>query len=322
MKNTIRKLFYLFGLILLIKGAYATKIDTTQIVEIGGIKQFLTINTKNANNPVLLYLHGGPGAAVSAHKDAVTGKLEEHFIVIHWDQRNSGETLGLNPSPVLPTVDIMTKDAEEVMSYVLQHFNREKLVVMANSWGTIPGFHLAKKFPEKISVYIAVSPVISNLKSQQQTLQILQKHFQKEGHTRAVRQLSEVKVPYENVTQMLIQYRWEMEFGGTEMSDEQFEQLLSYFQYWEKMWMPLYHELYNINLEKLAQTIDCPCYFIVGNKDYTTYFKLTEEYFNRLKAPSKKLFWFENTGHNIPAFAAEEMQNIIINDILPSTKNK
>lgn len=317
----MEKLFYLLCLILLMKMAGATETDTTQIVEIGGIQQYFKINGKEAEKPLLLYLHGGPGAAVSAHKDVVTQKLEDHFVVVHWDQRNSGKTLELNQTAA-PNLEQMKKDAEEVMSFLLNQFKREKLVVLGNSWGTVLGFHLAKKYPEKVSAFIAVSPVVSNLKSQQETLGIFKEYFQKGGNTKAVQQLSEVKVPYENVKQMLIQYRWETEFNGERMSDEQFDQLLSYFQKWEKMWMPLYRELYDVNLEKSATEIECPVYFIVGKKDYTAYFKLTEEYFNQLKAPSKTLFWIENTGHNIPAFAANKMQDIIIENVSPDPGKK
>lgn len=315
------KLFYLLGLILAINVAGAAEIDTTKIVEIGGIKQYFRVNGKDAEKPLLLYLHGGPGAAVSAHKDLVTGKLEDHFIVVHWDQRNSGKTLELNQAAA-PNLEQMNKDAEEVMSFLLNCFGKEKLVVLGNSWGTVLGFHLAKKYPEKVNAFIAVSPVVSNLKSQQKTLQIFKEHFQKEGNTKAVQQLSEVKIPYENVKQMLVQYRWETEFGGEQMTDEQFSQLLSYFQNWEKMWMPLYRELYKVDLEKSVTSIDCPVFFIVGNKDYTTYFKITEAYFNRLKAPSKKFFWIENTGHNIPAFAAGKLQDIIIENVSPDPGKK
>jgi len=309
------RIFYLLALIFIIKMAGATKIDTTQIVVIGGIEQYLRINGNDLNKPLLLYLHGGPGAAVSAHKDFVTQKLEDHFVVVHWDQRGSGKTQDLTGVVKPPTLSEIQQDTEEVMNYLLAYFNKEKLVVLGNSWGTVLGFHLAKNYTEKISAFIAVSPVVSNLRSQQATLQIFKDHFQQEGNTKAVQQLSEVKIPYEEVEQMLVQYRWETVFGGEEMSDEQFEQLLSYFRNWEKIWMPLYRELYSIDLEKSVSTLDCPVFFIVGDEDYTTYFKFTEEYFNQLKAPSKKLFLIENVGHNIPASAAERMQDIIIENI-------
>jgi len=311
---------YLLALIFLTKMAGAIKIDTTQVVEIGGIKQYLRINGNDLDKPLFLYLHGGPGAAVSAHKDFVTGKLEDHFVVVHWDQRGSGKTQDLTGTVDPPTLNQMQQDAKEVMNYLLTYFKREKLVVLGNSWGTILGFYLAKNYPEKISAFIAVSPVVSNLRSQQATLQIFKNHFQQKGNAKAVEQLSEVEIPYGDVKQMLIQYRWETVFGGEEMSDEQFEQLLSYFSTWEKIWMPLYRELYSIDLENSVSALDYPVFFIVGDEDYTTYFKFTEEYFNQLKAPSKKLFLIENVGHNIPASASERMQNIIIENISSEIK--
>ena len=46
-------------------------IDTTQFVNIGGIKQFISIKGKK-NKPLLLYLHGGPGAVDNAAEDIST----------------------------------------------------------------------------------------------------------------------------------------------------------------------------------------------------------------------------------------------------------
>jgi pimeloyl-ACP methyl ester carboxylesterase len=133
----------------------------------------------------------------------------------------------------------------------------------------------------------------------------------------AIQQLSAVKVPYSGAEQMLIQYRWESVYNGELMSDDQFDQLLGYFQHWEKMWFPLYSELYKNDLETSSGSIKCPVYFIVGKKDLTTYFKITEAYFYKLEAPEKKLFWLEDVGHNIPGFAADKMQKTIISDIVP-----
>ena len=84
--------------------------------------------------------------------------------------------------------------------------------------------------------------------------------------------------------------------------------------------MPLYQELYSIDLKETVTAIDCPVYFILGENDYTTYFKLTEEYFGQLKAPSKRLSRIEGVGHNIPAFAATQMQDIVIQNIASEIK--
>lgn len=77
----------------------AQGIDTTEIIQIGGIKQFVSIKGKNRNAPILLFLHGGPGRSVMALADGFTNLLTEKFVVVQWDQRQSGETFKLNTFP-------------------------------------------------------------------------------------------------------------------------------------------------------------------------------------------------------------------------------
>ena len=99
----------------------AKEIDTTVMVSVGGIEQFISIKGREASNPILLYLHGGPGAAVSSHREQVTGHLENHFVVVHWDQRGSGRTQKLNKGSLTPSMARMKQDVEEHRLTFLQH---------------------------------------------------------------------------------------------------------------------------------------------------------------------------------------------------------
>jgi len=294
----------------------AKEIDTTATISIGGMQQFISIKGKSIDNPILLYLHGGPGAAVSSHSDKVSQQLEAHFVVVHWDQRGSGKTMELIKPDVSPNMKVMKQDAEEVLSHLLTRFNRKQIVVLGNSWGTVLGFHLAEKFPEKISSFIAVSPIVQHKKSQEMTLELLQDYFKKNDNTKALEQLSTVKIPFENAEQMLMLHRWETVHNGEDFPDEQYKQYLSYFEGWSSKWMPLYRQLYEIDLEKQVPELECPVYVLIGNRDLTTHYDLTKGYFDVLKAPQKELFWLEDVGHNIPSVTGDKMQEIIIEYII------
>lgn len=290
----------------------AKAIDTTSVVSIGGIEQFIGIKGKDASNPILLYLHGGPGAAVSSHSDQVTGDLENHFVVVHWDQRGSGKTLELNNDSGIPSMDIMKQDAEEMFLHLLNRFDRKQLMLLGNSWGTILGFHLAQSYPDKVQSFIAVSPIIHHTKSQQLTLATLKSHFAEKQNKKALAQLKSVSIPIADAKQMLILHRWETVFNGGDFPDEQFEQYLNYFKEWEKQWMSLYNEFYTLALANQISRIDCPLYILQGDKDLTTHHKVVASFFERIEAPKKELIWLENTGHNIPGTQPAMMQKHIL----------
>ncbi|MEL6132518.1 MAG: alpha/beta hydrolase [Bacteroidota bacterium] len=290
---------------------YAAKIDTAVTVSIGGIQQVISMRGKQADQPALLYLHGGPGQAASSQQEKITSQLESSFVVIHWDQRNAGKTLTLNTSPQPATLAQMQHDAEEVLDYIRQTLQQEKVVIVAHSWGNVLGFHLASKYPGKIAAFVSVSPGIYPTKSQKIALKRLKKYFRQEHHAQAIAQLDSIKVPHRGLEDMIIQYRWQHVYEGEEVTDEMLAQYRPFFTDWEKKWMPIYQSLYDQNLLKQIKEIRCPVYFFVGNRDYTSNYNLTAAYYKRLKAPQKEIIWFD-TGHNIPHLVPDLFQQQIL----------
>src|SRR5687767_14404411 len=136
------KRIFLF-LFLISEVTFAQKaIDTVSIIDIGGIRQYITIKGKDRLNPVLLFLHGGPGGSVLNYADRFTSKLQEKFVVVQWDQRETGRTLELNPSPVALTFDLFCRDTHQLITHLLGRFNHKKIYLVGHSWGTALGFQM------------------------------------------------------------------------------------------------------------------------------------------------------------------------------------
>jgi len=306
LKTALASIFLFIGLHQL----SAQAIDTSAVVNIGGIQQFISIQGADVSNPVLLYLHGGPGAAVSAHRQEVTGELEQDFVVVHWDQRNSGQTLQLNVDEDAPTMRVMKQDAEEMLQHLLERFERESLILCGNSWGTVLGFHLATTHPKQVQAFIAMSPIINHTESQQQTLAQLKAHYK--DNEQASEQLNGVDIPLSDAKAMLTFYRWETVFKGREFPEERLEEYLSFFQDWESKWMPLYREFYELELTTQLPKLDVPLFILQGDEDLTTRPEITKAYFESVRAPQKELIWFEHTGHNLPGAAPTQMQEHIL----------
>jgi pimeloyl-ACP methyl ester carboxylesterase len=319
MKHLIAAIFTVLSYNLFGQGSIDTTncIDTTQFVQIGGIKQFISVKGSKSK-PLMLYLHGGPGAPTSSHRQQITNILEEHFLVVHWDQRGAGKSLNGNIEP--PTLKVMKQDAEEILLYLLKEFDQDNMVLVANSWGTVLGFHLALKYPNNVSSLVAISPLVNNQKSQKLTDSKLISYYNKQNNIEAVKQLKSIHIPYENVKDMAIQFKWISDFKGAHISDDAFERYMEFFNKWEQQWMPLYKELYNIKLLEQKTVLKIPTYILIGEQDLTTNFELTQKFYKKLKAPIKQLLWLKDVGHQIPMYKAVEMQNLICDILLNADK--
>lgn len=98
-------------------------------IKIGGIDQWLLIRGKNKNNPVLLFLHGGPGSAQIAVARNYQSFLEEYFIVVNWDQRGAGLSYSPNVPKEQMRVNSFIRDTKELIDYLTKTYGKEKIYI-------------------------------------------------------------------------------------------------------------------------------------------------------------------------------------------------
>ncbi len=136
---------------------------------INGSTQWVSIRGKDVRNPILLYLHGGPGSPTMPIDWAFQGPWEDYFTVVQWDQRGTGKTYAANDSSALArsmTLEQMTSDAEAVAAYLRKKYGKPKIFVLGHSWGTVLGVALAQRHPEWFYAYIGVGQVVDNQRSE------------------------------------------------------------------------------------------------------------------------------------------------------------
>ena len=88
-------------------------IEDKRFVRIGGIEQWITIKGQHRDNPIILFLHGGPGNAWSPIADHAFGSAwSERFTLVQWDQRGAGRTYSKNGRAIesTMTIDRMVQD--------------------------------------------------------------------------------------------------------------------------------------------------------------------------------------------------------------------
>ena len=67
-------------------------VERLEKVAIGGIDQWVSVRGADRRNPVILYIHGGPGYVSIPMSWWFSRGLEEYFTIVQWDQRAAGKT--------------------------------------------------------------------------------------------------------------------------------------------------------------------------------------------------------------------------------------
>jgi pimeloyl-ACP methyl ester carboxylesterase len=290
-------------------------IDSSMIFSIGGIRQFVYVKGKDRMLPLLLFLHGGPGSSLMQKSERITSRLQEHFVVVQWDQRETGETLRMNASPERLTLQQFYNDTHELIDSLMTRLNKSKIFLAGYSWGSVLGFYMADKYPAKLYAFLAISPVIQQAKSDSIALSMI-KHTM---GAKARRELASVKIPFENADQLYSQRKWLLKFEGKKFLSLSFRK--EFVINWAKTWFELWSCASEIDRFASQHSFQCPLYFFAGESDYLTNHSITRQYFNHVTAPQKDFFLFEDAGHELLETHSASLQEIIINKILPETIN-
>ena len=278
-------------------------IDEGSYVEIGGIEQWITIRGQDRANPVLLFVHGGPGDVTNPWSYVIFAPWEEQFTVVQWDQRGAGRTLKKSGPSVAETmtVDRMAQDGVEVAEYLKKHLGKQRIIVVCHSFGSILGLRMVRARPDLFYAYVGTGQVADEPRNYVAAYDALLKKARDVRNQRAENELKEVgPPPYTSGKGYQVQRRWSNRFegadeflGGTiglaltapgggveDMNDDGDGQMLS----GEK----LFSQTRSTTMKDLGLQFAVPVYFFQGTEDFTCPTALAREYMDALKAPRKE----------------------------------
>ena len=128
-------------------------------VRIGGSDQWVLERSEDVDNPVVLYLHGGPGTSQLTSNRRNTRHLEKFFTVVNWDQRGAGKSYRAISDAGRMNIGQFVADTRELTLYLLEKFGQERLVLVGHSWGTVIGALTVSAYPELYSCYVGIGQV-------------------------------------------------------------------------------------------------------------------------------------------------------------------
>jgi len=309
-------------------------------VNINGVEQGMFIKSKDETNPVLLYLHGGMPDYFLTQRYP-TG-LEDHFTIVWWEQRGSGLSYSDDIPPETMTAEQMISDTLELTNYLRKRFGQEKIYLMGHSGGTFIGIQAAARAPELYYAYIGVAQMSDQLKSERLAYEYMLQQFKETGNEKMIQKLEAAPVTMTDGTPDA--YRalrdpamHSLGIGTTHDMNSVvtglfFPSLASReYTFMEKvnMWRGksragisvVWEEMLATDLSRQVAELDIPVYFLEGIYDYTCSYTEAKSYFEKLNAPVKGFYTFEQSAHSPIFEEPEKVQMILLEDVLAGANN-
>lgn len=314
-----------------------SSIASLETVTLGGVDQSILIRGKNQNNPILLFLHGGLGGPVMAWR-TMQAELEEHFVVVNWDQRGAGKSYSADLDPSTISLKQIETDGHELVELLRSRFHAEKIYLVGHSWGTALGSRMAQEHPESFYAYIGISQVVNTEAGAKLDYQFTLEEAKRRGNQQALDELEPLGPPlYENREHTRTVIKWVQEFGGARHQPASFsEELQPYLapEYDFFDWVhymkggmttsqsPVSDDMKKANLFEQVPELKIPVYILHGKHDYQTPHSLAKQYLEALNAPKKNLITLENSAHYPTLEETDRVNEILIQTILPETYAK
>jgi proline iminopeptidase len=291
-------------------------IRRSEYLAVDGAELFLMTRGADRCAPVLLWLHGGPGGAERPLFRYFNGDLEHHFVVAYWDQRGAGRSFDPEADPHGLTIARHLADLDVVVDHLRHSLGQDKIVLIGHSWGTALGLLYAQAYPDKVSAFIGVAQVVSTREEQQAQYDFVLAEASRRKDNDALVRLREIgPPPNKTATQVLAMETLAERYGGVFYKEPNRLWILVHgilcglVTPWEIPRFILANnvsleamnkELLGLDLARSVPSIDVPVVFFLGRHDRHVEATLAATYFGALRAPVKRLIWFENSAHNVP----------------------
>lgn len=309
-------------------------------IVISSIKQTIVIRGNNVNNPILLYLHGGPGSTELIPFRLAHKNLEEYFTIVLWEQRGTGKSFSGNISKESMTIEQFISDTHELTTYLLKEFNHRKIVLVGHSWGSALGLLTVAKYPELYYAYVGSGQEIEPEKGERIGYEyVLEKAKENKKALDQLQKLDQGN-PYLTIdkegkwfSKIKTQRKWLVSFGGELHQRNNYSLLFNA----KSLFAPEYTfidfikfergsvfslktmwpQIMKINFNTQIPKVSIPVFFLQGKHDFNTPTHLVEQYFLQVEAPKKELIFFENSGHHPMYEEPEKYEKVLIENVLP-----
>ena len=298
-------------------------VQETFVATLGGAKQVVNVRGTDRDNPILVFVHGGPGAVEMPFAWTFQRPWEDFFTVVHYDQRGAGRSYPLNPPKALAptmTLERYRDDAIELIELLQERYGKRKVVLMGHSWGSFVGLAVALERPDLLHAYVGVGQGIDFRKGEKAGMAWTRAKALAAGDEEAVAAIDAL-APYPMAGPFTIEQadgwrKYAMPYGSLLYNRPPAETLYFHQPRLSPLYTPadrkawgegsaftvttLWPRLADVSFADVDR-VEVPLVFLLGRHDYTVPSPVAAEWLEEVEAPSKELIWFEHSAH-MPMF--------------------
>jgi len=344
-RRWVRRLFIAFAVFLLLAGMApvglrallakqqalesSTAVHEAGYVQIGGVPQWIEIRGWDRTNPVVLWLHGGPGAPVLPVSYSSFLPWEKTFTLVHWHQRGAGLTYAAAPPNAPPlTIDRMVQDGIAVAEHLRQRLHKDTIILIGHSWGSVIGTRMVQRRPDLFAAYVGTGQFNSLDDDGRDLFAAAMERAKASRDTKAVESLTKVSsLPLTDIHRMDVVRTW----GKTEnISDNLLLAQIAPFispgyplskaprlrEAFESSRRALFDEELQVRVERDVPALATPAFLFQGKDDWQVSTPAAVRYFERLRAPRKDIVLFDG-GHFVYVFHSDAFLNALTTKVRP-----
>jgi pimeloyl-ACP methyl ester carboxylesterase len=310
--------------------ASVESIDEGMFVAINGLEQWIAIRGDDKSNPVLLWVHGGPGGGGGSFAMPMFREWERDYTVVQWDQPGAGATFAKNGEAGLKnlTIDRITDDGIAVAEYLQQRLGVDKILLMGISWGSIIGLEMAHRQPDVFSAYVGTAQHASGPRGRRLGYDLALAAARERNDTTGIAALERIgPPPYSRVEDFTVRQRYALGFPRTRAeaaAQAEFVKIVSAPAPADARYVArdlpevtdaakAFYSILAATLDETGQwearalgvKFDLPVFVFHGENDINTPASLAMEYCKEIEAPVKACELIPDAGHNTLAFGGD-----------------
>jgi pimeloyl-ACP methyl ester carboxylesterase len=308
-------------------------------VDVNGHDLHLMIRGHSIDNPVLLFLAGGPGGTELGAMRRHLPELEEHFTVVTWDQRGSGKSYDeLDPTDTL-TLDGQVDDTVAVTNHLRDRFGQDRIYVAGQSWGTTLGVFVVQQRPELYAAYIGAGQMVSQLATDTIYYDDTLAWARANGNDDLVDELEALgPPPYEGILDLVTLLSREPDIypydhspnseGSGQMSENLFVEEYTLIDQVHALagaadtFSVLYPQLQDVDFRDTATEFEVPMFFVQGANEAGGRAVLFDEWYPMVDAPIKDLAVLDTSGHRPLFEQPDEFVDYMVDTVLAETSGR